>query len=98
MIGTIVKYLTMAIVKNFVWPKHIRPAIESLYKNKDAVKYARFIVRSVSTRGIASDEVKRMTAFGELKLRMEGMGVRMKDHEVMLAIEAAIKAEKVGWK
>ena len=98
MIGTIGKYLVMAVIKTFIWPKHIKPAIESLYKNKDAVKYARFIVRSVSTRGIASDEVKRMTAFGELKLRMEGMGGMISDSSVMLAIEAAIKAEKVGWK
>ena len=98
MIGTIGKYLVMAVIKSFIWPKHIKPAIESLYKNKDAVKYAQLIVRSVNTHGIASDEIRRMTAFGELKLRMEGLGIKLKDHETMLAIEAAIKSTKVGWK
>ena len=98
MIGTIGKYLVMAVIKTFIWPKHIKPAIESIYKNKDAVAYARLVVLSVNTRNIESNEVRRMTAFGELKERLKADGTKLKDHEMMLALEAAIKATKVGWK
>lgn len=98
MIGTIGRWLAMAIVKKIIWPRHIRPAIESIYKNKDAVAYARLVVLSVNTRNIESNEVRRMTAFGELKERLKADGTKLKDHEMMLALEAAIKATKVGWK
>jgi len=87
----------MAIVKKIIWPRHIRPAIESIYKNKDAVKYARLVVLSVNTRNIESNEVRRMTAFGELKERLKADGMKLKDHEIMLAIEVAIKSTKAGW-
>ena len=98
MIGTIGKYLVMAVIKTFIWPKHIKPAIESIYKNADAVKYARLVVLSVSLRGIESNEVKRMTAFGELKERLKVEGIKLKDSEIMLCLESAIRATKAGWK
>ena len=41
--------------------------------------------------------VRRMTAFGELKERLKAEGISLKDHEIMLSIEAAIKSTKAGW-